>query len=236
MARKPRNRPEREASKIEIERNVIEQFLMDAKDVLKNNRKPVLYSLAGLLALIVIILGAVIAADFATARNNQRFDKIMERYAKDSATGDIEKIKGVTVEMQKFVDDTYFGFAHIAGFYALGNMYYVQDKYREASACLVRFADKKPKSRLAPLALLKAAVALEEAKDLKGAMEIYKRLEDKYSESMVADQIFFNQARVYGKMNDIINARNSYDRVIKSFPESSYAQMAKKRLFLLGGK
>ena len=39
MARKPRQRQERETKTIEIERNVIEQFLMDAKDFIKNNQK-----------------------------------------------------------------------------------------------------------------------------------------------------------------------------------------------------
>ena len=65
----------------------------------------------------------------------------------------------------------------------------------EAKKNLVRFADKEKKSILAPLALLKAALALEEANDLKGAIELYKRLEEKYADSTVADQIFFNAAR-----------------------------------------
>lgn len=236
MARKPRNRPEHEAKKIEIERNVIEQFLMDAKDLLKHNRKLALYSMVGLLAVLVIVIAGVVAADFMKNRNNLRFEKIMDNYAKYSATGDSEKIKGLAVELKQFVDDTYFGFAHTMGYYALGTMYYDQKEYKEAGNCLLRYADNKPKSNLAPMALLKAAIAFEEANDLKGAMEIYRRLEDKYSESMAADQIFFNQARVYGKMNDMVNARSSYNRVISSFPESAYAQMAKKRLFMLGGK
>jgi tetratricopeptide (TPR) repeat protein len=235
MARKPRYRPEQEVKKIEIERNVIEQFLMDAKDLLKNNRKLVLYSIAGVFVILVVVLACVIAVDHVNTRNNLRFEKIMDDYTKNSAAGDNEKVKASAAEMKKFVDETYFGFAHTMGFYALGNMYYGQKEYGEAKKCLVRYAEKQPKTGLAPLALLKAAIALEEMNDLKGAMEIYKRLEDRYSESIVADQIFFNQARVYGKMKDLVNARNSYNRVIKSFPESAYAQTAKKRLFMLGG-
>jgi len=236
MARKPRRRPEREVRKIEIERNVIEQFLMDAKDFLKDNRKAALYSMVAFLGAIVIVIGAVIAVDIVSTRNNLRFEKIIEEYEKYSAAGDTEKIKGLTAELKTFVDDTWFGFAHTMGYYLLGNMYYVQKEYGEAGACLVRYADKQPKSSLAPLALLKAGIALEEAGDLKGSVEIYRRLADRYSESIVADQIFFNQGRIYRKMNDIVNARASYNRVISSFPESVYAQMAKKRLFMLGGK
>lgn len=235
MARKTRNRPEREVRKIEIERNVIEQFLMDAKDYLKDKKRLALYSLVGLAAVLVIIIAAVVAVDNVNTRNNLRFEKIMDDYAKYMEAGDSEKTKGLTGELRKFIDDTWFGFAHTMAYYALGNLYYDQKEYSEASKCLLHYADKKPKTALAPLALLKAAIALEEAKDLKGAMDIYKRLEEKYASGMIADQIFFNQARVYGKMKDIVNARASYNRVISSFPESAYAQMAKKRLFLLGG-
>jgi len=98
----------------------------------------------------------------------------------------------------------------------------------------VRYADKAPKTTLAPLALLKAAIALEEANDLKGALEVYKRLEDKYGDSIIADQILYNAARVYAKNKDLVNSRNYYNKVIASFPESAFAEEARKRLFLMG--
>ncbi len=120
------------------------------------------------------------------------------------------------------------------GYYALGNIQYSRKEYREAHENLVRYVNKAPRTTLAPLALLKAAIALEETGDLKGALELYRRLEDKYGDSIIADQIFFNAARVYAKNKDLVNSRSYYNRVIASFPESSFAQQARKRLFMLG--
>jgi tetratricopeptide (TPR) repeat protein len=234
MPRKPRVRPEREVKKIEIERNVIEQFLMDLKDQVKKNRKLVVYAIVGLMAIAVIIIAAVITADVVSTRDERRFEKIMDDYARYSATGDGEKIRATIADLKKFIDSTYFGFSHTMAFYALGNIYYGQKEYLEAKKYLVRFADKEPGSHLAPMALMKAAIALEEANDLKSALELYRRLENRYSDSIIADQIYFNTAGLYGKMKDVLNSRKYYNKVISVFPESVFVVQAKKRLFMLG--
>ncbi|HOT44941.1 MAG TPA: tetratricopeptide repeat protein [Spirochaetota bacterium] len=234
MARKPRVRPERETKQIEIERNVIEQYLMDAKEFVREKRSLVIYSFLGLLVACVLVIAAVVIVDYVNTKNEKRFEKIMNDYAKYSSAGDAEKVKGVARDLRDFTDSTYFGFPHSAGYYALGNILFGQKEYREAHKYLVRYADKAPKTTLAPLALLKAAIALEEANDLKGALEVYKRLEDKYGDSIIADQIFYNAARVYAKNKDLVNSRNYYNKVIASFPESAFAEQAKKRLFLMG--
>jgi tetratricopeptide (TPR) repeat protein len=236
MPRKPRVRPEREVRKIEIERNVIEQFLMDVKDVVKKNRKLIVYAVIGLLTVMVIIIAAVVAADIVSTRDERRFEQIMDDYARYSAAGDGEKIKTTIADLKKFIDSTYFGFAHTMASYVLGNAYFNQKEYLEAKKYLVRFADKEPGSNLAPMALMKAAIALEEANDLKSALELYRRLENKYSESIIADQIFFNTAGLYGKMKDVLNSRRYYNKVISGFPESAFVMQAKKRLFMLGSR
>jgi tetratricopeptide (TPR) repeat protein len=234
MARKSRNRAERDTKQIEIERNLIERSLMDAKDFVQKNRKIVLYSILSLVAACVIAVAVVIIVVNVNERNDKRFEKIMDDYAKYSSVGDGERIKGVVKELRDFIASTYFGFAHTMGYYVLGNILYGQKEYREAHKNLVRYADKDPKTNLAPLALLKAAISLEEANDLKGALEIYKRLEDRYADSIIADQIFFNAARVHAKNKDLVNSRNYYNRVITTFPESAYSQQSKKRLFMMG--
>ncbi|OHD63428.1 MAG: hypothetical protein A2176_01935 [Spirochaetes bacterium RBG_13_51_14] len=234
MARKPRYRQEREAHRIEIHRNVIERFLMDIKDVVRKNRKLVLHSILGLIGAAVIVTAGMIVANGVNARNERRFEKIMNEYARYAGSGDSDKIAGIIDELKNFTDTTYFGFAHSMAYYALGNIYYSRKEYRDARIYLVLYADKQPKTLLSSIALLKAAIALEEAKDLKGSLEIYRRLEQEYSDSLIADQIFYNCARVYGRMNDLFNSRNYYNKVISSFPDSVFVLQAKERLFMLG--
>jgi tetratricopeptide (TPR) repeat protein len=233
MARRPRQRQEREVKSIEIQRNVIEQFLMDAKEYLKKNRKFAVYSAAGLLGAVVVLVAVLVAADYLNTRNEQRFDEIMGRLARIKGPTEQAGMNVVIADLKTYIDSTYFGFSHNAAYYVLGNIYYDRRKWSESKQYLVAFADKEKKSVLAPIALLKAALSMEEANDLKGAIELYKQLEDRYSDSVMADQLFYNYARVCALSGDMVNARNYYNKVISSFPESGYSPQAKKRLFML---
>jgi tetratricopeptide (TPR) repeat protein len=231
MARKQRYRPETE--RIEIERNVIERYLMLAKSYIKNNRKMVINSFLGLIILIVISVTLILVVDWVITRDQKRFDEIMNNYAKYTMTGEKENMQLVIRDLQSFVDSSYFGFPHAMGYYVLGNIYYDRKDYKNSDKYLRLYADKESSSILSSLALLKAAIACEELNDLKGALGIYKRLETDYAGSVIADQIYFNYARLFGKMNDIYNSRMYYDKVITLFPDSQFANLARKRLFMI---
>jgi tetratricopeptide (TPR) repeat protein len=234
MARKPRQRQEREGKSIEIHRNIIEQSLMDTKDFIKNNKKLTMYSLITLLGAVLIAIAALIAVDHVNSVNEQRFDEIMDRLAKIKGPAEEDSMNKVIADLKKHVDSTYFGFSHNAAHYVLGNIYYDRRNWSEAKQNLLAYADKENTNLLAPIALLKAALCLEEAHDLKGAIGVYRRLEEKYADSVVADQVFYNYARVCALNGDMVNARNYYNKVLSTFPDSGYSQQAKKRLFMLG--
>ncbi len=234
MARRPRQRQERETKSIEIKRNVIEQFLMDAKEFIKRNRTFTKYTLIGLACAVVIAIAVPVVVQIVNTGNEKRFEEIVDRLAAIKGPAEQDKMNAVIADLKKFINKTYFGFSHNAAYYVLGNIYYDRRSWAEAKQNLLQFADKEKKSVLAPIALLKAALALEEANDLKGAIELYKRLEEKYADSAVADQIYYNYARACALNRDLAGSRQYYNKVISAYPESSYAQLAKKRLFLLG--
>ncbi len=80
MARKPRTRPEHETKTIEIERNVIERFLMAAKELVRKEKNIVLYSVIGVAVACVVAIGIIVAVDIVNTRNDKRFEKIMDDY------------------------------------------------------------------------------------------------------------------------------------------------------------
>jgi len=208
--------------------------MMDTKEYLKKNRKFAMYSAIGLLCAVAVLIAVLVAADQINTRNERRFDEIMDRLAKIKGPAQQADMNAVVSDLKQFIDSTYFGFSHNAAYYVLGNIYYDRRNWPEAKRNLVIFADKEKKNVLAPLALLKAALSQEEANNLKGAIELYRQLEDRYADSIIADQLFYNYARACALNGDMVNARNYYNKVISAFPESGYAQQAKKRLFMLG--
>ena len=227
-------RRERKTPEIEIERNAIEQFLMDSKRFARENSRKVLYSLVGLFSATVLVIAGFVYVENVTTSEKVRFDKIINAYEKSSRDGDKKKIDESVDELEKFVDSTSFGFAHEMGYYILGNVYFSEKKYKKASKYLQIFADKSSSDLFTSLALLKAAVALEESNDFDGALKLYKELEESFSESLIADQVYYNYARLYGIKKDIYNSKKYYNKVINAYPQSSFAAKARKRLFLLG--
>ncbi len=207
---------------------------MQAKAFVAANKKPVLYTMIGLLSAIAVTIAAIVAVELVLARDRERFEKIMDEYAKYSVSGDTERRSTAVRDLKKFIDSSYFGFSHNMAYFVLGNIYFSEKNYKEADAFLVRFADRESSTIFAPQALMKAALSREEAGNLNGARELYRRLEEKYSDTVMADQIYYHYGRLCGRMKDIFNSRMYYNKVITAFPESSFAALARKRLFMQG--
>ncbi len=236
MARKPRYRPEEGHEQIHIERNVIERFLMLVKDLIRKNRKVFLFCLLGFFMASILFIVGLVVVDGIRTRNEARFEKIVDEYARLGPSGDNEKRGRIVSDLKRFVEASRIGPARGLGYYTLGDILYDRKDYREAARYFTLYADGNSKTVLAPMALMKAAISFEEAGDPKGALAIYKRLDEKYSESIVADQLYYHFARICGMTGDLFNARAYYNKVIASFPESVFAPRARKRLFMLGAE
>lgn len=236
MARKPRYRNEQRAGDIQIQRNIIERFLMQVKDFVKKNRKAVLIGALCFLAVIVIVVIGLIVVDGIRSRNEARFEKIVDEYNRIAPSGDSVKVTAVIEDLNGFIESSRIGPGRSLGYYTLGDILYTRKEFKDAARYFILYADGNGATVLAPLALVKAAICLEEADDLKGALEVYRRLEDEYSDSVVADQIYYHFARACELTGDLANAKAHYNKVIKTYPESTFAQRARKRLFMLGAR
>ncbi len=230
MASKKRVYREKE---IEIERNVVEAYLMEAREIIRKYRKPVLYTFIGLVVGIVLLVASALYIEKVNARNLARFESIMGPYMESAVTGDGADSEKTVKELKSFISDTRFGFSRKMAFYALGNIYFDTGNYGEAKKYLLQFSKKSSSTTFTSIALLKAAIAAEEEGTLNESLKIYKKLEKKYAFSLVADQIYYNLARVYKKKGDSMNTRKYYNKVITEYPQSMYAQDAKERLFLI---
>ena len=74
-------------------------------------------------------------------------------------------------------------FAAQRALFTRGRMAYERENWLEASGDFDEFADRWPKSYLAPVSLFSAAAAKEEADNLDGAKESWSRLVDQYSDT-----------------------------------------------------
>ena len=222
---------------IEIQRNVIEKTLMLLKDLIKKNLRVFLYSLFGIILFIILLIAGTVIYQKKGSSDLVRFEKIIENYKMtEGNNAEIRKeiLKETADEINQLIDSSYWGFVNENGYYVIGNLYYSEKMYKEAKEYSLKFVDKSPSSFFAPLALQQAGRSAEILGDFDEAFNLYKRLESDYSNSEIADHIYYDLGRIYGKRGDIFKAREYYNKLIVSYPRSMLSEKARKNLFLLG--
>ncbi len=224
-----------ERRKITIERNVIENVLMAAKDFVKRNRKVVLYSALGICLIMVLVLSAYVYFERKAAAEIVKFERIMDRYRalERQEDGGNTGVFIVIEEMKNLVNSSSWGFVHTMGDYVLGRMYFGNKSYSDARRHYLKFADDNPGSDFAVLALQKAAVAAESQGFFEEALQTYRKLDERFGDTPYADQISYDLARMYQKKGDIYKAKEYYHKVISSHPRSVFSAKSSHRLFLL---
>lgn len=221
---------------IKIERNVIERFLMYIKNFIKNNSKVGFYLFLGTMAAVLLLIFGLLYIEKVSLVNRVKYEKILGDYREYLESNNKTDVNKIIKDFLELTDSTYFGFVHEMSYYGIGNIYFSEKQYKKAMEYLLKYEDLADPSLFSALALQKAAVAAEEINDLPAAIEIYKKLENDYGDSIIADQIYYNLGRIYGKSNDIVLSTRNYRKVISSFPNSIFVGKAKKMLFLSGLK
>lgn len=226
-----------ENREINIRRNIVERALMGIKDYVKNNSKIIIYGLAAFLIIAVLAIGLIIYTDRRETAELIKLEQILDAYRNSQTTGEENRIQALenTVKgINTLIDRSFFGYSHNNGNYIIGGLYYNERKHDKARNYYLKFVKGSPKSVFAPLALQQAARSCEYMNDNKGAFEIYKRLEKEYATSPVADQIYYDLGRMYQIEGDLFKSRDSFNKVIISFPRSDFAQKSRERLIMLG--
>lgn len=219
-------------SKIEIERNPIEKFLMTVRDFSKNNSRKMMIVSLSVMFILVIALTTYVLYSRASEKDLIKMEVIIDNYRSDPMNREV-KDKTIT-ELQKIISDSKFGFVNEMSCYFLGNILFTDNKYKDAYDMFDKFIKKSSDDEVfVPIAINKAAVCLEEQGKLDEAIAFLSKYENDYADSIVADQISYNLGRLYYMKNDQIKAREYFNSVISKFSDSIYAERSKERLLLL---
>jgi tetratricopeptide (TPR) repeat protein len=218
---------------IEIRRNIIEKSLMDIKDYLKKNKRLSVYFICACFGIAIFVISTFVYYEKREKNESAKLDEIMDTYNKNKEAK-IESFNQTIEDLKKLIDSSYWGFVNNNGYYIMANLYFSEKMYKDAKEYYIKFVDKKPTSFFAPLALQKAATACEYLNDYEGSFKIYQRLEMDYKDSFIADQTIYNLGRLYQKKGDIFKAREYYNKVLSTYPQSLCSQWSKRGLFLLG--
>ena len=218
---------------IEIERNFIEKSLMIVKEIINNNRKKVLYLISAFFIFVCLSLGILWKISDSKYKQLVQFENILENY-ENLKVSDPEITKKTINSLINLSNTASFGFVYEMVDYIIGNLYYKEKNYKKAIYYFNKYADKSSSTMFTAIALQKAAMAAEENNEIDKAIAIYKKLEAGYNESVVSDQVIYHLGRIFYKKKNLADSRKYFNKLISSYPNSSFAEEAKKRLFLIG--
>lgn len=217
---------------IQIERNPIESFLMRVKDFARKNKRQLFILFASVVFALVVAISIFVYLENFSTRNLAKYEEIIEFYRQNPLD---ETVKMRTIEeLNGIIDNSSFGYAPKAANYVLGNIYFEDRKFEESYKHFNAYVNKtSAKDVLNPLALNKSAIALEELGKIDEALSVLIKYEEKVKDSIIMDQVLYNIGRLYAASGDKLKARDYYTRLMNTYPDSSFAERAKERLFLL---
>jgi tetratricopeptide (TPR) repeat protein len=216
---------------IDIERNIVERFLMRIKESSKGRKKQILLVIGILfLCAILAITGIVF---YNTKANNEltEFEKILDQYYMSSEKDSI--LENTVNGLNKIINKSLWGYVNENGNYIVAGVLLSAEKYTEGKDYLLKYVEKSPSSFFAPLALHKAAIIYEKLDDTENAYKLYSRLEKEYKDSVIIDEVYYNLGRLFQIKGDFLKAKEYYNKIISEFPMSMFSAKAKNRLFLL---
>ncbi|MFA5519067.1 MAG: tetratricopeptide repeat protein [Spirochaetota bacterium] len=217
---------------IKIDRNPIEAFLMQIRDYIRKNKRQVYISVFSVLFVTIATVAIFVYMEAHSEKSYARYELIIENYRQNPLD---EDVKNKTInDLKELIDETSFGFIPKASNYILGNIYFEDKKFEDSYKHLNYYVDKTSvKDTLHPIALNKAAVALEELGEIEKALFYLVKHEEKNKDSIVMDQVLYNIGRLYNTTGDRLRAREYFNKLIDIYPDSGYANRARERLFLM---
>lgn len=113
--------------------------------------------------------------------------------------------------------------------FLLGNAYYETGRYEEARETFEKLLKKYSKSYFAPMAEEGLAYVAEAQGDSQTAIDHFKRVTEKYPETIAAHRAFMDLGRIYESIGDTDRAARAYDDLVSRYPGSAYADKAAEK-------
>ena len=152
--------------------------------------------------------------------------------AEDEQKGDLAE--EITATGEEMIDKFSGMYAAARAHMVLGRLAYTREEYTAAIEHFTALADSQPKSYLAPVALMHAAVAHESAGEYENAIAAYQRVRENYSTTFpeVAHALF-SIGRLYEELEDRDAALQAYNEVVDDFSSSNWTNLARDRIIYL---
>ncbi len=196
------------------------------------------------LLVILIVLAVAAVALFVTLeiRSNRieralvQVETLQERFAEWQALDEDaqrEEFDAFYAEAEQVIDSYGRLYAGERALFLQARALEQIDRMEEATTAYRRVAEQFPESYLAPIALIRGAVAAENNGSTDLALELLAEIVDEYDQVAEVPRALFAIGRIQENQDNIVDAVESYNQLIDDYPNSSWTNLARNRIITL---
>ena len=220
------------------ELTVKQKFLTALASFLQRNRTLLLSAFAALLTFVIIY---AIVTEIIQSRNNRTtvlIEKAEETFEAWHAEDDEEKSAEIGADLLTTLNSIMADFPNMyagqRGLFIRGVFFLETAQWDDAAVDFETLAERFPKSYLAPVSLINAAIAMEESANYEAAIQFYMRVILEFEDiSPEIPSTLFSIARLYDSIDDKENALLFYNQLVDQYPSSSWTNLARSRIICL---
>jgi tetratricopeptide (TPR) repeat protein len=142
--------------------------------------------------------------------------------------------KALDAELASIEKSAPTGYGLSKAWFLHGSYWAAQKNWAEAAKAFRAVFSKDASSYLAPIALVNAAVSLEESGDAAGALAAYADFEKAFvTDPVLAPQVLFTEGRLLESQAKTADAVAAYKKLLAKFPESGWTKLGRDRILLV---
>ena len=199
----------------------------------------ILLGVLGALVVLIITWAIVIevrsnrteSATVLAERAQERLDEWIDEEDEEKKAIIAEELQGTLLS----IIDTYPRlYATQRAYHIQGSFLFRSEQWEVAANSFLDLAEKFPKSYLAPISIVNAAVSYEEAEQDVRALETYRRIIDEFAEvSPEIPRVLFSLGRLSETVGTTQQALEYYTRLVDEYSTSSWTNLARDRIIYL---
>ena len=125
-------------------------------------------------------------------------------------------------------------YAGLRALFLRGSLYYDLEEFELAAEDFAEVAERFSKSYLAPVALVNAAVAMEEDDSPQIALRYYNQVLEEYSDVYPGiAAVLFDLGRISEGLDNVEDAMLYYNQIVDEYTSSSWTNLARNRIIHL---
>ena len=203
------------------------------------NLRYILISVLGAIAIVAIVWAIVTgvtgkrteSSTVLVERAEQKFEAWIDEEDEEAAATIAEELQ---IELARVISEYPRLYAAQRAYHVLGSFLFRTENWLPAAESFLELADRFPKSYLAPVSIINAAIAYEEAGNLQKAVEAYLRVTNEYaSKSPEVARVLFSLGRISEALGSPEEAIDYYNRLVDEYTSSSWTNLARDRIIYL---